>query len=341
MFVILIATNMPKSGRRSIKNPKIFCEQCKLVVKEEESDNSIQCDRCSKTFHSLCTKLNKRQFEQLMDDENIEYICHLCCESGENENSNINSELNLIKTKLNKLDQLDDMHKSMMFMSKQFDELLKGVTENKKKIDAVQKENKMLKAEISELKQSVKMLNDSRVKNDCLVNGVENVGDATAVDTIITIMKKVEVDLKPEEIDAAYFLKKKNNTKKQTIVVKCNTFKTKQALMAAKSKLMEKEETKSIYVNDFLSRETLALLNHARTLNTVGYRRVYVHGGRVFTKRSELSKPKLIRCAEEVDELLLEATTNRSRRSKQFIHVDSGDDSDVERGAEYLSPSNN
>lgn len=55
-------------------------------------------------------------------------------------------------------------------MSKQYDEILRGVSENKKKIDAVQKENKILKNEVKLLKESVQILNDERVKNNCLIN---------------------------------------------------------------------------------------------------------------------------------------------------------------------------
>lgn len=139
---------MRSSKRRSIKKPKILCGQCKLEVEEEE-DSDIQCDKCAKTYHSLCTRLDKRQLQYLMENESEEFVCHLCDGSGEN----LTSELLLIKTKLNKLDQLDTLQQSMTFMSQQFDEILKGIGENNKKLLTVQKENKNLKAEIDELKK--------------------------------------------------------------------------------------------------------------------------------------------------------------------------------------------
>lgn len=79
------------------------------------------------------------------------------------------------------------------------------------------------------------------------------------------------------------------------------------------------------------------LLNHARVLKTVGYRAVYAIGGKVFVKRSELSKPKFIANEEEVDMFLLEATTNknRGRRSQHETagaYGNNGGDDDV-----YLS----
>lgn len=324
---------MSKSTRRSIKIPKIICGQCKLQVKEEEA--SIECDKCTKTFHDLCTTLDKREYDNLMNNDKEEYVCHICSESG----GNIKSELNVIKTKLNKLDQLDVLQETMSFMSQQFDDILKGIAENKKKIDTVLKENKILKTEINDLKKTVKFLNDNRVKNDCLVSGVDVTDECTAVESVIKVMNNVGVTLKADEFEDAYFIGKKSKTNKQTVVAKFNSKASKQKIMSAKPKLNETEATKTVFVNDFLSKETLSLLNHARLLKSVGYRRVYSTGGKVFIKMSELSKPKLISSANEVDELLLGAATNISRRSQARTDVEKSDDSDGDVNSAYMSPS--
>lgn len=41
--------------------------------------------------------------------------------------------------------------------------------------------------------------------------------------------------------------------------------------MMAKAKLKECDNTKAVFVNDLLSKETLSLLNYAKTLKPVGY----------------------------------------------------------------------
>lgn len=327
---------MPPSKRRSIKKTKILCGHCKLVVEEEE-DDGIQCDKCAKTYHSLCTKLDKRQLQYLVENESEEFVCHLCNGSGDN----LTNELLLIKTKLNKLDQLDTMQQSMAFMSQQFDEIVRGIAENNKKLLIVQKENKNLKAEINELKKTVKFLNDDRVRNDCLISGVDNAGDLNAVDALVSVMKNFGVEMKAEEINDAFFIKKKPNQKTQSMVVKLNSTKSKQKLLSAKPKLKENESTKAVYVNDFLSRETLGLLNHAQSLKTVGYRGAYARGGRVYVKKSDISRPKLIHSADDVDNLLLEATTarDRGRRSARHIAEEDPGDSDADLNSQYLSPS--
>lgn len=41
-------------------------------------------------------------------------------------------------------------------------------------------------------------MNDDRVKNDCLVSGIDHVGDVNAVDAVVSVMKNVGVELKAE-----------------------------------------------------------------------------------------------------------------------------------------------
>lgn len=329
---------MSKSNRRSMKPNKKNCSQCNLVVNEEE-DDFIVCDKCNKIYHVVCTQLDKRKYEFFLQHENAEFVCHQCDCSG-----SIKTELNEIKRDLKKLDSLQE---TMNFMSKQYDDILKGVVENKKKIEAVQKENKILKQEVKTLKNSIKFLNDQRVKHDCLVSGVEVPDGSSAVDTIIKLTSEVGVELNAESIDDAYFVKKRNNrtgknekkneekAEKQTVVVKFNSKKSKEKLMSVKPKLKETES--NIFVNDFLSRETLSLLNYAKTLKTVGYRAAYAAGGKIFVKKSELSKPKFIASEEEVDELLLEATTNRSRNRRSLHGTNTEHEAAVDDDV-YLSP---
>lgn len=312
---------MAGKSRKSINRKKVICMQCKGEVKEETED-SIECDKCCKAFHVMCTKLDKRQYEQLLKKTDEEYVCHLCV----GVDGSLTVQLQNINAKLNKLDQLTD---SVNFMSSKFDEIMKCMTENNKKIHLLEKDNSKLKNEVKLLKDSVKLLNDQRVKNDCVIIGLDVKDGATASESIIAVSKSIGVVLKEENIEEAYFLKKRSdNNSKQNIVVKFNSKAEKTKLMAAKKKLKESDETKSIYVNDYLSKESLELLNYAKTLKTVGYFSVYSYGGKIYAKKSSMNKPRFIRCAEEVDRILIEASTNKyqGRRSARFDELDDDDD---------------
>lgn len=327
---------MPATGRRSTKPKKVFCAQCKLGVNEEKEE-CIECDKCAKTYHAMCTKLNKKQYEHLLNNEDEEYLCHVC---DINNSATVSEQLQRMESKLNKLDQLAE---SMNFMSAKFDELMNGISANKKKIDNVEKENVKLKCEIKELKDTVKMLNDQRVKNDCVVNGVKVDDGESAVEAVIKLSQTVGVSIKEENIEEAYFLKKKNvSNPNQSLIVKFNSKFAKNKLMEAKSKLKGNDNTKNIYINDFLSKESLELFNYAKSLKSVGYNFVYTNGNRIYVKKSSITRPRVIRRKEDVDEILLQATTNtfHTRRSMRRIPPpdDESDDNEIDTHAQFLSP---
>lgn len=324
---------MPAASRRTVKKSKIFCGQCRMEVEEGKEDN-IECDKCAKTFHVLCTKLDKRQYVHLLKNDNEEYVCHVCV----GDDNTVGEELKIIKTKLNKLDQLTEMQETMNFMSTKFDEILKGVAENKNRINSIEKENRQLKCEIKTLQESVKMLNDQRVKNDCIISGPDFNKETSAADVVIDISKKIGVDMKEENIQEAYFLKTKNQTNsKQSLVVKFNTRFAKEKLMAAKPKLKENSGTKSVYINDFLSKESMELFTYARSLKSVGYQSIYTYGGRIFAKKGETTRPRLIKRAEDVDNILLEATTNNSHR-RRTMHQGPPEVGESDNCEQFLSP---
>lgn len=327
---------MPPTSRRSVLKKKNVCVECKLEVDEDEE--SIDCDKCNNSFHVVCTKLNKKQFRHLLAHEDEEFVCHVCDSSSKSNNNNSNgsvaAELNAMRMELKKLDELREMRETMMFMSKQYDDILKGVSENKKKIDLVQKENKELRAEVSTLKETVKFLNNQRVQNDCLITGIKPTENETAVDAVMKLSSKFGVEMKVDNISDAYFLNKKKNDS-QTVVVKFNSRIAKSKLMAVKPKLKAQEESKNIFVSDFSSKETMNLFKYAKSLKNVGFRAIYTANNKVFAKRSELSKPRLLKNEDEVDKLLAEATTHQpqKRRSQQMmIRVEESDN-------EYESPS--
>lgn len=331
---------MPPKGRRSVKKPEFICGQCRMEIKENEE--YIQCDKCAKNLHAQCSSLDKRQFQHLLDNESEQFFCNVCNEGGDT----VKEELSQIKKQLNKLNQLSELNEAMNFMSQKFDEIIRGVAENKRQIDIVQKENRLLKMEIKTLKDSVKLLNDQRVSKDCLISGVQVKENTNAIDTLLEISKGVGLSLNEGDVESAYFLKKKdykNASEKRTMIVKFETKKSKDKLMQAKSKLKENEKTKSIYVNDCLGKETFNVFNHAKALKKVGYQSVYTFNGRVYVRKSELSKPRPIKSEEDVDDLLMEATTSRLQRRRSGLHVQQPvipeeDTDDEDNRASFLSP---
>ena len=131
---------MPEEGSHSVVNNNVICDQCRMEVDEANEEN-MQCDKCKKIVQCLYTKLDKRQFQHLPKHKyedlcNDEDLCNM-----------LENELKKIKTKLNKLDQLNEVTKAIDFISQLYDALLKKIVENNKKLEIVQKENSFFKNE--------------------------------------------------------------------------------------------------------------------------------------------------------------------------------------------------
>ncbi|XP_075162787.1 uncharacterized protein LOC142235420 [Haematobia irritans] len=304
---------------KSQTKKKILCKRCEEEIKEE-SEDFIQCDKCSNSYHSQCSGLSKREFNRLCENDKEAFICQACEPLG-GEDGEIKRELKTIKTelkKLEKLEKLDQLTDSIKFMSEKFDELIKDVKDNKKQIVEIKRENAKLRNEVVNLQSSVKYLNDRIVKNDCIISGLKVNNDVNAKDVVVKLSKDVGVEMTESEVEDAYFLPNRNKTQeKKAVVVKFASKKNKDKLMNIKPKLKENENTKNIYINDFLSRETLSLLNYTKSLKAIGYKSVYAKDGKVFCRKTEISRSIVIRSEEHVDQILTEATTNKhwNRRS--------------------------
>lgn len=75
---------------------------------------------------------------KLVENDNEEYYCDLCENKDDNE---IKQDLKLRKAKLGKLDQLLTIQESITFLSKQFDDILKGIVENKTIVEEIKKKS--------------------------------------------------------------------------------------------------------------------------------------------------------------------------------------------------------
>lgn len=329
---------MASKVRKSINKNIIICAQCSGEVLE--SEDAIQCDVCNKTLHSLCTTLNKKQFDHFVENPTLQYKCQFCAPKENNNDVGVKRDLQEIKTQLN---QLTEIKETMNFMSTQFDEILKSVANNKKEIKSLKKENAALKDEVNTLKSTVKFLNDSRVEKDVIINGIKKENNnKDAVQLVIDMAKTTGANISEKEIDDAYFLNNRriNNSKsKSSLVVKFNNKKSKQTFLSEKSKLKEVEKYKEVYVNDFLSKETMEILKYAKSLKSVGFKFVYARAGIVFAKIDEKSRPYRLRKMEDVDGLLCKTAGGARRRNlladiNKYREEDNDDDED----AQFESP---
>lgn len=323
---------MPPKKRKSInaKKNSIICVQCKTAVLD--SDESFQCDVCSKSLHTQCTQLNKVEIEKYLKDDSLEYKCHFC-ETEKNASSSDFSTL---------VREMREMKETMKFMSLQYDDILKGVKTNTTTIRNLKKENKNLREDVKQLKSTVSFLNNIRVQKDCIINGINAADGKSAVDVVLDIAKKTGADICEDEIEEVYFVNNRKQSTKSSVVVKFNNKKSKSTFMKEKNKLKNMDDMKAVYINDLLSKENLELLHHAKSLKSVGFKFVFAQGANIFVKKNFDSKSIRLKCLDDVDEMLMRAATgsaSRVNRAGALLECsdDVSDDDEDDDDAGFLS----
>lgn len=268
--------------------------------------------------------------ERLLNDSSIDFLCHFCQPIENNGDG--------MKTLLK---EMREMKETMGFMSSQYDAILKGVKRNTESIKTLQNENKSLREDVKHLKSTVAFLNGERVKNDCVINGIKLSEEVNPVDMVMDVARMTGAGIRKEEIDEAYFTRRDKQANKASLVVKFTNKKSKTEFMRDKKKLHEIEGMKAVYVNDFLTKENLDLLRHAKSLRAVGFKFVYVQNGKVMAKKQEKAKAIWMKSMDDIDNMLSKMTVGRrlnlSRNAEDGEMVD--DDDDDDDGAGFLSPS--
>ncbi|XP_061402777.1 uncharacterized protein LOC133338626 [Musca vetustissima] len=221
----------------------------------------------------------------------------------------------------------------MSFMSSQYDDILKGVKKNTKTIKCLKKENATLKEDVKKLQSTVTFLNEVRLQNDCVINGITVDDKTKPIDVVIAVANTIGAKIVEDDVEDAYFLKKKNQASPKTVVVKFVNNKTKLKFMQEKKKLREQLETKSVYINDFVSKDTMEVFHHAKSLKAVGYKFIYTHGGKVFAKKDEKSKQIRLKSMGDVDDLLKQVVS-KGKHERKLIEVELSDDDEEEEDSD-------
>ncbi|XP_075157874.1 uncharacterized protein LOC142231140 [Haematobia irritans] len=272
--------------------------------------------------------LNKVEVEKFLDDESLAFKCHVCEPTTDNKH-----EFKMM------FKEMRELKETMKFMSSQYDDILKGVRKNTQDIKNLQRENRNLRESNKQLTSTVAFLSEARVENNCIINGIQTDNNAKPIDVVMDIIKKSGAEISEDKIDKAYFLKQRNN--QSSVVVKFVNNRSKVTFMKEKKKLSELDDTKKVYVNDFLSKETLNVFKYAKSLKSVGFKFIYTSGGRVFAKKNEESRQMRIRSLEDVDEILKKyaggITKTNVRRSGVYDIDDEDDEDDDDNDETWIS----
>ena len=200
--------------------------------------------------------------------------------SNKNEKDTQESEISDTEPNLN-LDSLSSEQK-LDFLCKRVDEL----TFFAREIKSLKKSNEEKDQKIKSLEQKIESLEQYTRRDDVVISGFdqgpvplsrivgESVSDEqngsapqrvqdTLEDKLVTFLNTYDIPIKKEEISACHTLGKREHEKKQPIVVRFVSRKTKTMMLANGYKLKDVKKPGGVYINEHLSKKNSELARKA------------------------------------------------------------------------------
>lgn len=213
------------------------------------------------------------------------------------------------------MNEMKGIREAMDFMNSRFEQTLKELTESRK-------ENVKLKAKVDVLDERVKVLEgkvmsmgNKLVQNNLEVTGVPCSTEENCSKIALTICKKVNPDIKEDDIEDAYRIgsvKDRDGNAKSVrpLLIKFRSTQGRNIIYKNK-KILRKVDTKqldfsnnsklNIYINENLQHETKALLretNIARKEKEWKY--LWTNFGMIYVRQNDSSKIICIRSKEDL-----------------------------------------
>lgn len=185
---------------------------------------------------------------------------------------------------------LEELTKSVKFLSSKIDEYEQERKENQKVINDLTSNV----AQLSEQVKKLTLLNDQQEqysrRNCLLVHGIEENKHEKTDDLVIeTLKSNLEIDISTNDIDRTHRIGKPRGSgeKPRPIIVKLTRYNVRSKIYGSKKKL----KGKSISITESLTATRLEKLKDAREV--YGFNNVWTMDGKIFVKGESGDKPEL------------------------------------------------
>lgn len=314
---------------------EIISEKCKQKGKQKEEEKNKQ-----KNKQPIAkSKPRSKKKEINIDDHSSEI-------NSQNRNIFIDElDLNLNKSSISELLlTIKSLHNSVMFISQQYDTLLKKNEELHKSHEEILKENKLLKIrqnkqsddtiimkkELDRISWLINTFEQEKLENAIVMKSLPELSNLDSKQVVANVASKLDVKIETQEVNSIQKIPLKNN-QKFDYIFKLKSIQTKNAILdSCKSvKMILKPDLSvesvdnfdgvsgpRIFITNHMTSFNYALLRKAKLLHNFGFRYVWYKFGKVFARESNNSNCHTIRITslDIVDEIILQ----RSRSTLNF-----------------------
>lgn len=362
-------TKNKQSNKRKSTGAVKTCGDCGTVI--EPTVSQIRCDQCKKSFHAeckniaerVCRKLNRDKTPWLCDtyDDSAIDDPH----DGENDESedfdnesfkgiltDINKKLSGLTKKCNDLPSLkkkcsdianecSEIAKSQQYLSDAHDNLIAQIKrctdENKQlrsEVTALTNKCSFLAKELDQIKSQVNTHEQAKLSYNVLVRGI-NIDD-DPMQAVLKIATLIEMH---EKIENSITVKRLSYQNREPVIVITFTDEQlkQQFVKEAKKKRIStlmfsyEGESKPIYVDEQLTRDTFLLFKYAKKLKKVGCTYIWIANGDIMSRVNSTAPFVKIKRKQQVDKIERELIMK-----KQATQQSSDNSNHNERRAERI-----
>jgi seryl-tRNA synthetase len=200
--------------------------------------------------------------------------------------------------------QLSNLTNSVKMYQAENQEIKRQLNDVTAELHNVKAANLMLKSEVHKLQRD-----ESNYM--VTIHGVPNNSDD--VEELKKIGKLLEVDISDQQVADIYRIKTKTKMKPEPLVVKFTSKLTRKLLVANRKRKsilscdldMKVTDKRPVYINEYLTRDTMRLLNESKILKKkFDFKFVWPKGGVIFAKKNEESDLCIIENENTISEII-------------------------------------
>uniref|UniRef100_A0A8D8YTP8 FP protein C-terminal domain-containing protein n=1 Tax=Cacopsylla melanoneura TaxID=428564 RepID=A0A8D8YTP8_9HEMI len=208
-------------------------------------------------------------------------------------------------------EQFKEVEKSLDFMSNHLDKVLGEMKEIKQCQQKLERENREMKEQMKKMAEENEGLQQyTRIRN-IQIDGVPVENDENLEDVMLEIGKKINVNIKKEEIDAIHRIPTRIKKNTEPIIVQFVTRKLRESVLKnAKANRITTKDLKAtwqerpIFINEHLTPQRKQLMYEARKIKEEkGYKFLWTKGGKIFIRKDENSRTIQLYSLEDLDKI--------------------------------------
>lgn len=285
-----------------------ICTPCGKKIKNNQQ--AVCCDSdCGRWFHVPCIKMNKETYHTFRKDESFKWSCNReDCLPQINISESMASFSKKIEESVKTMQEENkELKKLANFLSEKYDEL-------HQQLEVLRKERKVVLDTDIATKKVVADFEDQlqyQRKNNLIFHGIPMEREENVIQKVLNIGKVLDVNITPENIDAAHRLPSTKPGPQPVIVKFVNRWKKEDILAQRRVKKTLKTNQigysgpgENIYINEHLTPKNELIAKKCRELRQQGkIFATWVRDCKIYIRISQDSPSKLIKSAEMLHEL--------------------------------------